>query len=68
MCDKVMAIRKEVKQQKSKMEQLQDDYEKQAAKAKVRGFFLTFLLSCGQCNDLLNSPPVFCECCFLSHG
>lgn len=39
MCDKVMAIRKEVKQQKSKMEQLQDDYEKQAAKAKVRGFF-----------------------------
>lgn len=44
MCDKVMAIRKEVKQQKSKMEQLQDDYEKQAAKAKVRGFF--FLHSC----------------------
>ncbi|XP_032923499.1 kinetochore protein Nuf2 [Catharus ustulatus] len=34
VCDKVMAIRKEVKQQKSKMEQLQDDYEKQAAKAK----------------------------------
>uniref|UniRef100_U3JZT9 NUF2 component of NDC80 kinetochore complex n=1 Tax=Ficedula albicollis TaxID=59894 RepID=U3JZT9_FICAL len=34
VCDKVMAIRKEIKQQKSKMEQLKDDYEKKAAKDK----------------------------------
>lgn len=37
--DKVMAIRKEIKQKKDKIEQLKDDAEEKAAKAKVRGFF-----------------------------
>lgn len=50
--DKVMAIRKEIKQKKDKIEQLKDDAEEKATKAKVRGFFTSsspkgiFLHSC----------------------
>lgn len=40
MYDKVMAIRKEIKQKKDKIEQLKNDAEEKATKAKVRVFFL----------------------------